>query len=43
MLFARAGAEGESLTTYVMDMTSFNLGPENYKGVPAIEPPEDQG
>jgi Tol biopolymer transport system component len=43
MLFARAGAEGESLTTYVMDMTSFNLGPENYKGVPPIEPPADEG
>ncbi len=38
MLFASARDEGStksSLTTYVMDMTSFNLGPENYKGVPA--------
>ena len=39
MLFARAGAEGESLSTYVMDMRSFNLGPDNYQGVSTIQPP----
>ncbi len=41
MLFASA-REGESdngLLTYVMDMTSFNLGPENYQGVPGITKP----
>jgi Tol biopolymer transport system component len=42
MLFARSGVPGESLTTYVMDMTSFNLGPENYQGVPSIEPPAQE-
>ena len=43
MLFARAGSDGESLTTYVMDMTSFDIGPEHYKGVPSIEPPPNEG
>jgi len=42
MLFARS--EGErfmsSLATYVMDVSSLNLGPENYTGVPDIVPPE---
>jgi Tol biopolymer transport system component len=42
MLFARS--EGErfmsDLATYVMDVSSLNLGPENYAGVPDIVPPE---
>ena len=43
MLFARS--EGESfmsgLYTYVMDVSSLNLGPENYKGLPEITPPAE--
>ena len=43
MLFARS--EGDSfmggLFTYVMDVSSLNLGPENYQGVPDITPPGD--
>ena len=43
MLFARS--EGESfmsgLYTYVMDVSSLNLGPENYKGLPDITPPAE--
>ena len=42
MLFARS--EGErfmsGLYTYVMDVSSLNLGPRNYAGVPDIVPPE---
>jgi len=36
MLFARDAGDGSPLTTYVMDMTSFDLGPENYHGVPPV-------
>ncbi len=43
MIFARS--EGEhfmsGLYTYVMDVSSLNIGPENYKGVPDIVPPAD--
>ena len=43
MLFARS--EGESfmsgLYTYVMDVSSLNLGPENYNGLPDITPPAE--
>ena len=43
MLFARS--EGESfmsgLYTYVMDVSSLNLGPENYNGLPDIPPPAE--
>jgi TolB protein len=42
MLFARD--EGErfmsGLYTYVMDVSSLNLGPEHYEGVPGIVPPD---
>jgi TolB protein len=42
MLFARD--EGErfmsGLYTYVMDVSSLNLGPEHYEGIPDIVPPE---
>ena len=43
MLFARSGGGGfmSNLTTYVMDVSSLNLGPDNWTGsVPAITPPE---
>jgi Tol biopolymer transport system component len=43
MLFARS--EGErfmsGLYTYVMDVSSLDLGPENYEGIPEIAPPRD--
>jgi hypothetical protein len=43
MLFARS--EGEhfmsGLYTYVMDVSSLNLGPENYTGIPDITPPSE--
>ena len=41
MLFARAETGRDNLSTYVMDMSAFELGPENYRGVPDIEIPED--
>ncbi len=43
MLFARSTGGGfmSNLTTFVMDVSSLNLGPENWKGsVPAITPPK---
>jgi len=43
MLFARSTGGGfmSNLTTFVMDVTSLNLGPENWTGsVPAITPPK---
>jgi Tol biopolymer transport system component len=43
MLFARSTGDGfmSGLTTFVMDVSSLNLGPENWTGsVPAITPPE---
>jgi len=41
MLFARSEGPGfmSGLYTNVMDVSSLNLGPENYAGVPDIEPP----
>ena len=41
MLFARSTGGGfmSNLYTHVMDVSSLNLGPENWKGVPAISPP----
>jgi len=37
MLFARAENGFADIYTYVMDMTSFDLGPENWTGsVPAV-------
>jgi len=44
MLFARSGGEGfmAGLTTHVMDVSSLNLGPENWTGgVPGITPPAE--
>ncbi len=45
MLFARSEGPGfmAGLYTYVMDVSSLDLGPENYEGVPSIEPPGDAG
>ncbi|MGI9341458.1 MAG: TolB family protein [Gammaproteobacteria bacterium] len=45
MLFARAEGPGfmSGLYTHVMDVSSLNLGPENYAGVPDIEAPADGG
>jgi TolB protein len=41
MLFARAEGPGfmSGLHTWVMDVSSLNLGPENFEGVPSIEAP----
>jgi len=43
MLFARSEGPGfmAGLYTYVMDVSSLNLGPENYQGVPGIEAPAE--
>jgi len=43
MLFARAEGPGfmSGLYTWVMDVSSLNLGPENYSGVPEIEAPTE--
>ena len=39
MLFARNETGRDNLNTYVMDVSSLNLGPENYKGIPATPVP----
>jgi Tol biopolymer transport system component len=43
MLFARSTGCGfmSSLYTHVMDVSSLNLGPANFKGVPGITPPKE--
>ncbi|MFW2403269.1 MAG: TolB family protein [Gammaproteobacteria bacterium] len=43
MLFARSEGPGfmAGLYTYVMDVSSLNLGPENYSGVPDIATPAE--
>lgn len=38
MLFARAGEGG--IATYIMDMTSFEIGPDKWQGVPDVSAPE---
>jgi hypothetical protein len=45
MLFARSTGERfmSGLYTFVMDVSSLNLGPENYQGIPATEPPSESG
>ncbi len=42
MLFGRSTGGGfmSNLYTHVMDVSSLNLGPERYKGVPSIMPPK---
>jgi len=39
MLFARSTTGRTNLGTFVMDVSSLNLGPENYKGIPATTVP----
>ncbi len=41
MLFARSETGRSNLSTYVMDVSSLKLGPENYTGIPATEVPEN--
>jgi len=41
MLFNRTAEEGEILFTHVMDLSSLNLGAENYEGVPDTPVPEN--
>jgi Tol biopolymer transport system component len=41
MLFARNATGRDNLATFVMDMSSLNLGPENYKGIPDTVKPAD--
>jgi dipeptidyl aminopeptidase/acylaminoacyl peptidase len=41
MLFNRTAGEGPTLFTHVMDLSSLNLGAENYKGIPDTPLPEN--
>ena len=41
MLFARSATGRANLSTFVMDVSSLNLGPENYKGIPETPVPPD--
>ncbi len=41
MLFGRSETGRDNLYTYVMDVSSLNLGPENYKGIPETKVPEN--
>jgi len=41
MLFARSTTGRTNLRTHVMDVSSLNIGPENWSGVPSITPPAD--
>ena len=41
MLFVRTTGAGDSLFTHVMDLSSLNLGAENYKGIPETRVPDD--
>ena len=41
MLFARTETGRDNLSTYIMDMTSFDLGPDAYKGIPDTRKPAD--
>jgi dipeptidyl aminopeptidase/acylaminoacyl peptidase len=41
MVFARTDTSGKELYTHVMDLSSLNLGPENYKGIPDTLVPEN--
>jgi hypothetical protein len=41
MLFARTESGRDNLSTYIMDMTSFDLGPDAYKGIPDTRKPAD--
>jgi len=41
MLFSRSSEEGPELYVHVMDLSSLNMGPENYQGIPETPVPED--
>lgn len=41
MLFARSETGRDNLSTFVMDMSSFDLGPDDYKGIPDTVMPAD--
>ncbi|MBT8442029.1 MAG: PD40 domain-containing protein [Gammaproteobacteria bacterium] len=41
MLFVRTAEHGELFMTHVMDLSSLNLGAENYQGIPATPVPDD--
>lgn len=41
MLFVRTAGESNALYTHIMDLSSLELGAENYTGVPAIRVPDD--
>ena len=41
MLFARSETGRSNLSTYVMDVSSLNLGPASYKGIPETVLPEN--
>ena len=41
MLFARSAKGRDNLSTFVMDMSSFELGPDNFQGIPETALPED--
>jgi len=39
MLFARTETGRDNLSTFIMDMTSFDLGADAYKGIPDTKMP----
>jgi hypothetical protein len=41
MLFARAETGRDNLSTYVMDVSSLDLGPADYAGIPDTPVPAD--
>jgi len=41
MVFVRTADEGKLLFNHVMDLSSLNLGPENYEGIPETPVPDD--
>lgn len=41
MIFNRPGPDGKTLYLHVMDLSSLNMGPENYKGIPETPVPAD--
>jgi Tol biopolymer transport system component len=41
MLFNRTPDDGDTLYTHVMDLSSLNLGAENYKGIPNTPVPDN--
>ena len=41
MLFARSDGGRDNLSTYIMDMSKFDLGPDDYEGIPDTVMPEN--